>query len=77
MHHWIIEPAEGKTSPGECQKCHLQDEFKNSIAIDNSSNWAEASKARRKAMKESRPLVSNPPENSRTTISEEDEPDED
>ena len=70
-HHWIIDPAEGNTSWGECQKCHLQGEFKNSIAIDNSGNWVEAAKAKRKALEDSRPLVADVPDNPRTTESEE------
>ena len=77
VHHWIIESAEGKTSQGECQKCHLEAEFKNSTSIDASGNWAEVSKARRKAMEENRPLVTAPPKTPKTTVSEEDEPDED
>jgi hypothetical protein len=31
-HHWIIEPADGPVSLGECRFCHESREFKNSIA---------------------------------------------
>lgn len=30
-HHWIIEPATGPVSLGECRFCHQSREFKNSI----------------------------------------------
>ncbi len=30
-HHWIIEPASGRFSRGECQICHQVKEFQNSI----------------------------------------------
>ena len=30
-HHWVIEPAHGLLSQGECQMCHEVREFKNSI----------------------------------------------
>jgi len=30
-HHWVIEPANGPISWGECQICHEGKEFKNSI----------------------------------------------
>ena len=30
-HHWIIEPANGPISQGECQKCYEIREFSNSI----------------------------------------------
>ena len=30
-HHWIIEPAQGPTSMGECLKCNSVREFNNSI----------------------------------------------
>jgi hypothetical protein len=30
-HHWMIEPAKGSLSQGECQKCHEVREFKNTI----------------------------------------------
>ena len=31
-HHWIIEPADGPVSRGECRFCHESREFKNSVA---------------------------------------------
>ena len=31
QHHWVIEPANGPISWGECQICHEGKEFKNSI----------------------------------------------
>lgn len=31
-HHWIIEPATGPVSLGECRFCHESREFKNSVA---------------------------------------------
>ncbi len=31
-HHWVIEPANGPVSWGECQICHEGKEFQNSIA---------------------------------------------
>ena len=31
-HHWIIEPATGPISQGECRRCGMLKEFKNSIA---------------------------------------------
>jgi hypothetical protein len=30
-HHWIIEPANGPISRGECQRCNESREFKNSV----------------------------------------------
>ena len=30
-HHWMIEPANGPTSWGECQRCHEGKKFQNSI----------------------------------------------
>ncbi|SUZ66023.1 uncharacterized protein METZ01_LOCUS18877 [marine metagenome] len=30
-HHWVIEPANGPISWGECQICHEGKEFQNSI----------------------------------------------
>ena len=30
-HHWVIEPANGPVSWGECQICHEGKEFRNSI----------------------------------------------
>ena len=30
-HHWMIEPATGPTSLGECAHCHEVREFKNSF----------------------------------------------
>ena len=32
QHHWIIEPANGRISWGECQVCHEIKEFHNSIS---------------------------------------------
>lgn len=31
QHHWVIEPANGRISRGECQVCHEVKEFHNSI----------------------------------------------
>ena len=30
-HHWVIEPANGRHSWGECQNCHEVKAFENSI----------------------------------------------
>ena len=30
-HHWVIEPANGRHSRGECQNCHGTRSFENSI----------------------------------------------
>ena len=30
-HHWIIEPANGRHSRGDCQNCHEVRAFENSI----------------------------------------------
>ena len=30
-HHWVIEPANGRYSQGECRKCHAVRAFENSI----------------------------------------------
>ncbi len=30
-HHWVIEPANGRQSHGECQNCHEVRAFENSI----------------------------------------------
>ena len=73
-HHWIIARAEDKTSAGECQKCHLKREFKNSIYSDTSSNWTDASRARKRALEESAPLVKDLTEEPEP---QEDKPDED
>jgi len=37
VHHWIIEPAEGKTSQGRCEKCQEVRAFDNSIPDDQFS----------------------------------------
>ncbi len=31
-HHWVIEPANGRVSMGECQICHQTKEFHNSVS---------------------------------------------
>ena len=31
QHHWIIEPANGRYSRGECRHCHEVRAFENSI----------------------------------------------
>ena len=31
QHHWVIEPASGRYSMGECRKCHQVRAFENSI----------------------------------------------
>ena len=36
-HHWVIQPAVGPVSEGECQKCGEVKEFKNSI--DYETEW--------------------------------------
>ncbi len=36
-HHWVIQPALGPVSEGECQKCGEVREFKNSI--DYETEW--------------------------------------
>lgn len=30
-HHWVIEPANGRYSRGECRKCHETKAFENSV----------------------------------------------
>ena len=30
-HHWVIEPANGRVSRGECRNCHEVRSFENSI----------------------------------------------
>ena len=30
-HHWVIEPANGRHSRGECRKCHEVRAFENSL----------------------------------------------
>ncbi len=30
-HHWVIEPANGRYSEGECRNCHAVRTFENSI----------------------------------------------
>ena len=30
-HHWVIEPANGRFSRGECRNCHEVRSFENSI----------------------------------------------
>lgn len=30
-HYWIIETAQGKTSPGRCKYCHETQSFENSV----------------------------------------------
>ena len=30
-HHWVIEPAQGRYSTGECRNCHQVKAFENSI----------------------------------------------
>ena len=44
-HHWIIEPAHGKTSKGVCLHCGEIREFKN--YIDSFTFWAIADEDRR------------------------------
>ena len=31
LHHWVIEPANGRYSRGVCRKCHEAKAFENSI----------------------------------------------
>ena len=37
-HYWVIEPANGPVSLGECQVCHEVKEFKNFIDEHDYSN---------------------------------------
>ena len=37
VHHWIIEPANGATSPGACVLCFEIREFSNSV--DHLDGW--------------------------------------
>lgn len=30
-HHWVIEPANGRFSQGECRNCHEVRSFENSV----------------------------------------------
>ena len=32
-HHWVIEPANGRHSKGECRNCHEVRTFENSIYV--------------------------------------------
>ena len=33
-HHWVIEPANGRYSRGECRNCHEARTFENSFYIE-------------------------------------------
>ena len=35
QHHWVIEEANGPTSPGTCQRCGETKEFQNSTPSGN------------------------------------------
>ena len=50
VHHWIIEVANGATSPGVCRLCGAEKEFSNSPPEGDISNWSKlmAAKAKRK-----------------------------
>ncbi len=37
-HHWVIEPAKGRYSTGECRKCHEVKAFENSIYFGADDN---------------------------------------
>ena len=32
VHHWLVEPSSGPVSWGECRRCHLKRQFKNSMS---------------------------------------------
>jgi hypothetical protein len=38
-HHWVIEPANGPTSQGECRKCGSQKTFRNILSDTPWSEW--------------------------------------
>ena len=41
VHHWIIEAANGATSPGVCRVCGLEKEFSNSPPDGGLSDWSK------------------------------------
>jgi hypothetical protein len=43
-HHWVIQPATGPISPGECQLCGETREFKNYV---EASTWGDDKSASR------------------------------
>lgn len=34
VHHWLIDPPEGKASEGTCRKCGATDMFPNTIPLE-------------------------------------------
>jgi hypothetical protein len=41
VHHWVIEPANGVTSPGVCQLCGAEKEFTNTIDDNQIHAWSK------------------------------------
>ena len=54
-HHWMIAPAEGPTSDGECRLCGLTRTFSNSVEF---SVWSSDGPERRAAFAERQALES-------------------
>ena len=46
VHHWVIEPANGVTSPGVCQLCGAEKEFANTIEEYHPHAWSKIQSGR-------------------------------
>jgi hypothetical protein len=48
VHHWIIEAANGATSPGVCRLCGAEKEFVNTSPEGGLSDWSKIHAAKEK-----------------------------
>ena len=55
-HHWVIQPASGPVSLGECQLCGEAREFKNYV---ESASWGDSRLAARSGNNSSEQIVRN------------------
>ena len=46
VHHWLIEAANGVTSPGVCQLCGAEKEFTNTIEDNYMTAWSKVKSGR-------------------------------
>ena len=46
VHHWLIEPANGATSPGICRLCGAEKEFANTIMDNHMKAWSRVQSGR-------------------------------
>ena len=46
VHHWLIEAANGVTSPGVCRLCGAEKEFTNTIEDNHMTAWSKVQSGR-------------------------------